>query len=50
VKGLFDLMVKIKKYGIFGFSPSNPMIHSLNTMPLDRGGQEVQNESMYSEN
>jgi hypothetical protein len=49
VKGLFDLMVKIKKYGILSFSPSNLMIRSLNTMPLDRGGQELQNEYQYVE-
>jgi len=47
VKGLLDLMVKIKKYGILSFSPSNPMIRSLNTMSLDRGGQELQNEYQH---
>ena len=50
MKGLLDLMVKIKKYGILSFSPSNLMIPSLNIIGLDRGGQELQNELMWSEN
>jgi len=49
VNGLLDLMVKIKKYVILSVSPSNIMIRSLNTMPLDRGGQELQNEYQYVE-
>ena len=50
MKVLLDLIVKIKKYDILNFSPSNLMIPSLNIIELDIVGQELQNELMWSEN